>query len=175
MNTLRIRTALMLAILLLGCVLLGAATASRAAPTPQDARWGTVKSLYGDVAATRGIPSPDRPPLSDPPYNGLVDHPTLTAIPLPDGSVVDIITLLRMVKRTHPDLPLWDEPALAQLGEDGVLERNIFGAIWAWLKDHVKIVIGAFCISFQITTGDTCTEIIIGWNGDNPGIMVMPC
>lgn len=184
MNTLRIRTALMLAILLLGCLLVAAAAPSWAAPAPEDARWGTVKSLYGPVAASaRGVASPDKPALAGPPgnaltgppYNALTDRPTLEAIPLPDGSVVDIVTLLQMVKRAHPDLPLWEEPALAHLDEAGSLERNIFGSIWKWIKDHIKFTIAAFGIGIQIQTDDTCTEIIISWSGDEPFFMVMPC
>lgn len=183
MNTLRIRTVLMVAVLLLGCVLIAVAAPSRAAPDPEDASWSAVKSLYGPVAATREAASPDKQTLAGPPaggltgspYDALTDRPTLEAIPLPDGSVVDIVTLLRMAKRAHPDLPLWHEPALAQLDEAGALERNIFGSIWKWIKDHITFTIAAFGIGIQIQTDDTCTEIIISWDGDGPLFTVLPC
>ncbi len=122
----------------------------------ETASLSAVKALYGEVGAASGRTDDsalELPTQSSPPGD---IKPTAAAIRCPDGATRSVLEILTLVRQANPELPLWDEPELAQAlsGERG---------LWKWIKDHVKFTIDAFGLHFQLYGDGFCGQLTVMW------------
>ena len=136
-------------------------------------QWSTVKSLYGSGGgdAVFGKSSLEPQTLWIPGVPSLgPNKPSLEAIPLPDGRVVAMDALLRILHEKRPDLEIWsDENLQAIIGQD-----RFWGGAWKWIKDHVTFSASHFGLSIELMTGDNCVQISWSWFYSEM-ILVSPC
>jgi hypothetical protein len=112
-----------------------------------------IKALYGEGADPRGA-SLEPQTLTGPTGDG---KPSLEAILCPDRRTRSVVEILTLVRAANPELPIWDEPELAQAlsGDRG---------LWKWIKDHVKFTIDAFGLHVQlIGDGGFCGQLTVMW------------
>jgi len=133
----------------------------KACASTETASLSGIKALYGDADAASGrtdassfeLPTQSSPPDGKP----TAVKPTATAIRCPDGVTRNALEVLLLVRQANPNLPIWDEPELAQAlsGERG---------IWQWIKDHIKISVDAFGLHFQLVgDGGFCGQVTVMW------------